>query len=307
MKKVLIYLTCIVAILIFADNILGMCSKYYIKNYQLTGRYRSLDRLLKEVNTDIILIGNSAILNSINPEIVENSLSMTCYNGGIVGQSIDFSETIIDCVLQRHTPQIFVLGLRPEEMGGNIGEGIYDVLKPYYKMGFKSIDDHFNQTSGLERFLLQSNLIRYNTIWVRVLLYMLYDNTKSLENGFMPKDIPSSLPKLKKIEKCEMPVEHKLKSIERIIQKCRNHNIKLIICFPPTLLTFENDMIPCVKAVNDLCTFHHIPCFIDYKNEDFQCRSDLFYDEEHLNKKGAVIYSKLMSNRFNTFVSNNNK
>ena len=147
MKKVLIYLISIVVILILADNLLGICSKYYIKNHQLTGRYRSLDRLLKEVNTDIIFIGNSAILNSVNPEIVEDSLSMTCYNGGIVGQSIDFSETIIDCILQRHTPKLFVLGLRPEETGGNIGEGIYDVLKPYYNMGFKSIDDHFNHSS----------------------------------------------------------------------------------------------------------------------------------------------------------------
>ena len=307
MKKVLIYLISIVVILILADNILGICSKYYIKNYQLTGRYRSLDRLLKEVNTDIIFIGNSAILNSVNPEIVEDSLSMTCYNGGIVGQSIDFSETIIDCILQRHTPKLFVLGLRPEETGGNIGEGIYDVLKPYYNMGFKSIDDHFNQTSGFERLLLHSNLLRYNTIWIRVLLYMLYDNTKSQENGFMPKDIPSTLPELKHIKKCEKPVEHKLKCIERIIHKCRNHNIKLVICYPPTLLSFGNDLIPCASAVNDLCTHYSVPCFIDYENKEFQKHPELFYDSEHVNKNGATIYSKIISNRIKNMVLSNNK
>lgn len=301
MKKILIYITCILVILILTDNLLGICSRYYIKNHQLTGRYRSLDRLIREVKADIILIGNSAILNSVNPEIIEDSLSMTCYNGGIVGQSIDFSETIIDCILQRHTPKMFVLGLRPEEMGENIGEGIYDVLKPYYKMGYKSIDDHFNKTDGFERILLQSNLIRYNTIWVRVLLYMLYDNTHSQENGFMPKEIPSTLPMLKQIEKYEMPVERKLKCIERIIQKCQSHNIQLIIVFPPTLLTFENNQTPCAKVVNDLCTQHNIQCFMDYGNKEFQNHPELFYDEEHVNKDGAVVYSKIISNRINKY------
>ena len=96
---IFIYITCIVTILFLADELLGICSRYYIKNNQLTGRYRSLDRLIKEVDADIILIGNSAILNSVDPQIVEDSLSMTCYNGGIVGQGIDFSETIIISIL----------------------------------------------------------------------------------------------------------------------------------------------------------------------------------------------------------------
>lgn len=302
MKKVFIYITCIVTILFLVDELLGICSRYYIKNHQLTGRYRSLDRLIKEVDADIILIGNSAILNSVDPQIVEDSLSMTCYNGGIVGQGIDFSETIIDCILQRHTPKIFVLGLRPEEMGAKIGDGIYDVLKPYYAIGYKSIDDHFNKTDGFEHLLLQSNLIRYNSIWVRVLLYMLFDNIKNQENGFMPKDIPASLPMLKHIGKYETPVEHKMQCVKRIIQKCQAKGIKLVLCFPPTLLSFEKDPIPCVMAVHDLCSRHNIPCFMDYNDKGFQLHPELYYDEEHVNKNGAAIYSERLSSRIKTTI-----
>lgn len=303
MKKVIIYIISIVIILFLTDSLMGVCSSYYIKNHKLPGRYRPLDKLIKEVNTDIVLIGNSAILNSIDPQIIKDSLSMTCYNGGIEGQGIEFCETVIDCILQRHTPKMIVLGLRPEEMGANIGEGIYDVLKPYYKMGYNSIDYHFNQTGKFERTLLQSNLIRYNTIWVRVLLYMLFDNTIYQENGFMPKNIPSSFPSLMHIDKVEQPISNKLECIERIIKKCNEKNIALSICYPPTLMAFGKVKIPCIDAVYGLCTCYNIPCYIDYNNPYFQQHPELFYDNGHVNKNGAYIYSKIVSSKLRTIAN----
>lgn len=296
MKKVILYIIGIIFCLTIADIAFGICSKYYIKNYQLIGRYQPLDRLIKEVNTDIILIGNSVILNSVNPEIIQDSLSMTCYNGGITGQGVFFFETIIDCILQRHTPKMIVVGLRPEEVGGYIGEGIYDVLKPYYGMGYTSIDDHFNETNGFDRFLLHSNLLRYNTIWVRVLLYMLFDDTTYPENGFMPMDIPSKFPLLHQIEGYEEPVKAKLDCIERIIQKCQARNIDIVVCFPPTLSSFKHEGIPCVNAVKDICNRYYAPCLIDYNNKYYQSHPELFYDTGHVNKFGAENYSKDLSN-----------
>lgn len=295
MKKVIIYIIGTVLCLIMADIIFGICSKYYIKNYQLIGRYRPLDRLIKEVDTDIICIGNSAILNSVNPEIIEDSLSMTCYNGGTTGQGVFFFETIIDCILQRHTPKMFVVGLRPEEIGGNIGEGIYDVLKPYYGIGYISIDDHFNKASGFDRFLLHSNLLRYNTIWMRVLLYMLFDDTTYSENGFMPMNKPTQYPQLKLIETSEAPVKAKLECIERIIKKCQARNIDIVICYPPTLNSFKQKELPCIKAMKDLCHRYKTPCLIDYNNKYFQNHPELFYDTGHVNKLGADMYTKKLS------------
>ena len=305
MKKVIIYIIGIILCLIITDILFGICSKYYIKNYQLIGRYQPLDRLIKEVDSDIILIGNSGILNSVNPEIIEDSLSMTCYNGGISGQGVFFFETIIDCILQRYTPQMIVVGLRPEEVGMNIGDGIYDVLKPYYGLGYTSIDDHFNKTtSGFNRFLLHSNLLRYNTIWVRVLLYMLFDDTTYSPNGFMPMDKPSKIPQLHYIKEYEKPVKVKLDCIERIIQKCKASNIDIIICFPPTLSFFEQGVTPCVNAVKDICNSYKIPCFIDFNNEYFYNHPELFYDTGHVNKNGANIYSINISYNLHNILEN---
>lgn len=308
MKKVIIYIIGTILCLTITDTIFGICCKYYIKNYRLVGRYQPLDRLIKEVSTDIICIGNSAILNSLNPEIIEDSLSMTCYNGGITGQGVFFFETIIDCILQRHTPKMIIVGLRPEEVGGNIGEGIYDVLKPYYGMGYTSIDDHFNKASGFDRFLLHSNLLRYNTIWMRVLLYMLVDDTAYPENGFMPMNRPTNFPQLKQIDTYEIPVKAKLECIERIIQKCQTRNIDIVICFPPTLYSFKHKDLPCVKAINALCHYYKTPCLIDYNNKFFQGHPEFFYDNGHVNKDGADKYSKcIVTNIYHLYKNDNTK
>ena len=297
MKKVVLYLTGIILCIIVADITLGVCCKYYIKNFELKGRYQPLDRLIKKVDTDIILIGNSVILTSLNPEIIEDSLSMNCYNGGIIGQGVYFFETIIDCILQRHTPKMFVVGLRPEEVGKNIGDGIYDVLKPYYDMGYTSIDEHFNKTSGFDRLLLHSNLLRYNTIWVRVLLYMLLDNTTYPKNGFIPKDNPTIIPQPHQIKGYDEPVMAKLNCIERMIQKCKARNVDIVICFPPILSSFNQEEIPCVNAVKDICNRYNTPCLIDYNNKYYQSHPELFYDTGHVNKDGADIYSMILSNQ----------
>ena len=143
MKKLLIFLSCTLAIVIISDMAFGIGFTHYVKTHNLPGRFQPLDKLIRQTDADILFVGNSVIQDAINPSILQDSLRMSCYNGGIVGQDLDFFETVIDCVLQRYSPKMIVLGLRPEEIGENIGNGIYDVLRPYYHIGFKSIDEHF--------------------------------------------------------------------------------------------------------------------------------------------------------------------
>lgn len=292
MKKVIIFIFGVFFCVVITDVIVGACCKFYVKNFRLVGRYEPLDRLIKQVDSDVLLIGNSIILNSIDPQIIEDSLSLSCYNGGIVGQGIEFSETIIDCILQRYTPSKIIIGLRPEEMGNSVGEGIYDVLRPYYKLGYKSIDKHFENASDSERVLLHSNLYRYNTIWARIILYMLFDKTNYSLNGFMPHDIPPTQPVMRNIAYCEPPSEKKIACLERIITKCKNRGISLYVCFPPTFLTFPQNPVPCVKRVNDVCIKNNIPCLIYYNDIEFLENPGLFFDNIHVNKEGASLYTK---------------
>lgn len=297
MKKVIAYIFFTILIVVFADIIVGIASTYYVKNHDLPGRYQPLDKLIKKVDTDVLLIGNSAIENSINPDIIQDSLGMSCYNGGIEGQGIFFFETMIDCALQRYSPKVIVLGFRPEELGKRVGDGIYDVLRPYYHVGFPSIDEHFNNAAPNERFLLQSSLYRFNTVWTRIILYSLFDRHTYTSNGFKEHNVPSVLPTLKTIKHTDKVMEGKLHSLERIISKCKRHGVKLIVCFPPQYLEFIQQPIPSIAAVEELCKNQDIACYADYNDSLFLSHPELFWDNGHLNKNGASIYSQMMVSR----------
>ena len=283
MKKVIFFILSIIFFVVMADLILGRWSICYVKNHHLPGRYQPLDKLIKDVDTDILLIGNSLIQNGLNPQVLEDSLGMTCYNGGIAGQGLDFFETIVDCALQRYTPRIVVMAFRPEEMGENVGAGLYEVLRPYYHTGYSSLDEHFDNVSPSERFLLKSSLYRFNVVWARILIYSLFDRTEYTSNGFYENKVPSVFPVIRTIDKVDTPVKWKMDCMERIIQKCQKRGIKL--CVKKWIIFFRAKFRVIVL------------CFMDYVNQEFLDAPELFSDNAHLNINGAIVYSQLFSSR----------
>ena len=304
MKKVLFFIVNATLLVVIADVILGYCSINYVKTHDLPGRYQPLDKLIKHVEADVLLIGNSLIANGLNPQILEDSLGMNCYNGGITGQGIDFFETMIDCALHRYTPRIVVLGMRPEEMGENIGAGLYEVLRPYYHTGYSSIDEHFDNVEPSERILLKSSFYRFNIVWARILIYSLFDHSYYAPNGFHEAKVPRIPPVINIINKVDTPVKWKMDCLERIIQKCQARGVKICVCFPPSLLKFPCNPVPCVSYVDDLCKRYGVPCFQDYYSDAFIGAPELFSDNAHLNRNGATVYSQLMSSRLNKYFLN---
>ena len=75
---------------------------------------RKNDRLIHSVlgtNEDILIFGSSRALHHYNPEIIEDSLGMTCYNVGSGGQNIYFHLALLESTLERYTPEIVILEL----------------------------------------------------------------------------------------------------------------------------------------------------------------------------------------------------
>ncbi len=297
MKKLLIFLSCTLAIVIISDMAFGIGFTHYVKTHNLPGRFQPLDKLIRQTDADILFVGNSVIQDAINPSILQDSLRMSCYNGGIVGQDLDFFETVIDCVLQRYSPKMIVLGLRPEEIGENIGNGIYDVLRPYYHIGFNSIDEHFDNMSPENRLLLNSSFYRFNSIWIRILLYSLFDDTKYTANGFIGGDIPAQIPTIQEMNHVDKPSERKINCLKRIVGKCKGRGIKVCICFPPCLINFTQKDLPCITAVENICKQQGILCFVDYNNPFFLSSPELFHDVVHININGAEIYSRQIASK----------
>ena len=301
MRKVFVFIICTILIVVVCDVLVGWASVNYVKSHSLPGRYEPLDRLIRQVEPDVLLLGNSVMQSAIDPEIVESNTTMSCYNGGILGQDVRFFETMLDCVCQRYTPKYVVLGFRPEELGEGVGDGLYDVLRPYYHTGYPAIDEHFDREAPTEKFLLQSSLYRFNIIWVRILLYSLFDHTDYNTNGFNGLGVPAVLPSMQEIRWVDMPVKRKLDTLESMMAKCQSRGTRMVVCIPPALMHFPGDSLPCVSAVKQLCVRYGVDCWIDYADSEFLAKPSLFADNVHLNVNGAKKYSQIIASRLAHF------
>lgn len=293
------FLSIVFTFILSFDIIIGIGCRYYVKNHTLGGRYSSIDYLLKRTNEDIVIIGNSVTMNSLIPSIITDKLGLSCYNGSVSGMGITFFSTMVDCVLSHHHPKYIIIGLRPEEMGTNIGDGYYDILRPYYHLGYKDIDLYMNK-NWQEKILLHSSLYRFNKIWIRILFYCFTNTDKStiLNKGFVANKVPNPLPELKQVEGNDRLSNTKVYYLNKIIKRCKCNKIKLLVVFPPSYIKFNNKEIPCISKVKNICLKNHIKVIDKHSDPFFLSHPNLFLDNVHLNKNGAKIFTRELTSDF---------
>lgn len=298
MKKVFYFIISILIIVGCIDWVFGYFSRQYVESHTLPGDYKSIDYLLKEADEDIIILGSSIALNSTMPDIISDSTHLSCFNGGANGQSLPYFETMLECILKRYTPKYILLGMRAEELTGTGIGSRYNILSPYFESGFPLIRENMEAQSHIEKYLLKSNLYRYNTIWWRILLYHFVNpGDGSSANGFVAKGIPLTYPTLTTETKRQKITTERINCFTRIIQKCKDKEIRLIVYFPPNYKHYSEYPTPTIKTVNEICKQNDIPCFNDVADSMFLQNNKFFFDDIHLNKDGAFIYSQIIASR----------
>ena len=295
MKKFLTFVSSGAVLIILADFLFGFSISHYIENYGLHGDYQPIEHVMKTCEDDVLAIGSSVVLNSFVPTVFEDSLGLTCYNAGANSQTMPFFHTILNSVLQRYTPKMILLGLRPNELSGN-DIGRYHLLIPYYRRGINEIDSVLESKNKYEKYLLKSNLYRYNTVWFRIMLYhFIRDHEKGIK-GFSGHKKPLFPPQLTtSTEKSGVSVM-KMKLFKDFVCQCEKRGIALVVYFPPMYTLYE-EKTATVTEVQRLCQEHHIPCYYDTQDSIFLKHQEWFYDNVHLVKDASYIYSKSLVKR----------
>ena len=295
MKKFLSYFITIVVLLVAIDYLFGYGMRFYINKYGLHGDYQPIEYVMKKCEDDILFIGSSVVINSLMPSVLEDSLGYTCYNTGANSQAMPYFHTIMNCVLQRYTPKMIILGLRPDDLAGD-GIGRYHLLVPYYHTGYNEIDSVLESKDWRAKYLLQSNLYRYNTIWFRILLYHFIRGHENTHKGFLGHEKPSFPPYLTNTIGTQNVSETKVKILNDIIYKCKQYGVNVVIYSPP-MYTRYKEKTGMVKELERICEDEGIPYFYDTEDSLFLEHQEWFYDNVHLNKYGAVEYSNVFAKR----------
>jgi hypothetical protein len=294
--KIFIFPATVVILVVLIDGLFGIFVDLYLSKYSLPGEYRKIEYLMKESSEDLIILGSSLAINAYIPEIIEDSLGITCFNGGCNSQSLPFFQCMIESMLNRYTPRCIVLSLRKEELVLN-SLARFGLLMPYYHRGNPSIDYFLEMENKGKTLFFHSNLYRYNTIGWRMLLYQIKSFDEIERKGFVPHTIPKFQPNLDDQSMysdyyyCLNPVREE--SFRKIIRLCKDAGIQLIVTLPPVYIKFPDNGRPYeLIALENLCKENNIPFINDSQSPFFLSRPDLFYDSRHLNYIGSEIYTK---------------
>ena len=280
-------------IMIIIDQLYGYTLDYMHSNSK-SGSNKEMYDLCMNDKYDIIILGSSRARHHYIPQIIEDSLSMSCYNGGLDGNGIILMSGITELILQRYNPKLIIYDI---ENAFDINEYLPDnkclryikPLKPFFRND--SIGNLIKTISDDEYIYIHSGLYRYNSIFISVFKDFLINNKQPTKKGYSPlygcmkKDV-----KVKDADGKVVVDSLKYNSFTKFVDRISEKKILLIVVASPKYKKDFADLIPLVEY----CKKKNIP-FVDYYNHDyFMANNSLFKEPMHLNDDGARKFTQYL-------------
>ena len=294
-KKKFFLIVFSVCVLVAAiDVAIDMGVRWYVRHGNIPGDYGKIEYMLKRVDPQILLLGASTCMNSIDPEVLEKELGKTVFNGGLNDQRLEFFDIMSEAVFKRSPPELLILVLRREDLVVS-GRGRFAMMNIYYHCGNRTLDKYLDEGGLTRRILQRSALYRFNTYWWRILLYHFKSFNELAHGGFVGKPVPKFPPRLlnggKRTASAVNP--QKMRCLENILARCRKFGTRMLIVITPTYYRYgrggDHDGVMFIRA---FCDRNGIPLVDDSQNPDFAEHSEYFFDNNHLNVNGAKIYTR---------------
>lgn len=298
MKKYLIKIALFFVAVVVVDVLFGIACKY-MNDHSKGGGIKSRHYVCKESNEGVLIFGSSRAKHHYVPDIIEDSLGMTCYNTGEDGNGIILCYGFLKMITQRYSPRLIIYDVSQFDMYEDDNIKYLDLMKPfYYEPGIDSI---FWEVNPKSKFMMLSNLYRYNTTCLRVLGNFIYPM------GNYPKGY-SALSKTMDYEpeindnKQRVIDTLKIHFFEQFIHLTQAKGVSLICCGSPKYKSpkDDNDYDPIIL----LCNQYNVPFFYFGAEPDIALDRTCFEDRGHMNDKGARLYTSMMCHCISNYINN---
>ena len=284
------------ALVILADFFTGKVLNYFYFR-QTSGWDFETKYSIEDTKADVLIFGASRAQQQYNPEFIEDSLNLTCYNVGRDGMPFFYHYAVLQGVLKRYSPKIILLDCEYGVLKKT--ESSYErisCLLPYYK-AHPEMRSVIELRSPFEKYKLLSQIYPYNSLMFKIASGNLSSGKKKNETikGYMPLTRSLDEP-IKTIDYTkEYEVDSlKVNMLQSFIDDCKKRNIKLfILCSPYYINPVGKDYS--MKLVEEKAAANNIN-FLDYSKEKiFLSNSKLFDDTVHVNTTGSKIFSTMLA------------
>lgn len=266
----------------------------------------------KNVNADLLIMGNSRASCHINPDILDSILPVHSYNLGLHAGILPLQFHIWRLYIKRNRkPRTIVWNV---DWGTLSGEGDLSKRKSHYlpwcndpdwkpiieKAGFSFFDKYIPcwKYAGRSELLVKGFKeyagIPASDYGIPFIL--------SYKRGYIRLD--DRQPKQKWILRHEFKTGN-FDATEDFLRMCRREKIQVIFYYSPVYAPFRESFEPYIityPAIDSLAKAWNIP-FLDYSRVPESSDSTLFKDDIHLNGKGADWLSRRLGHDVDSLLS----
>ena len=292
MKRFIIEIVAFFLIIAVIDQIGGRIIKY-IDVHSQYGDAFTREYITSHCTEDIIIMGSSRGNHHYDPQIISDSLKLSCFNCAYDALGILNMYGRYLLMTRKHTPKILVYDVFTRfDIYDNKNNHLFflDGMKQYADE--PEIMNIFDDILPLEHYKLQSLLYRYNTK-VFLLNSEIRRKWPSSKLGYSPLDGTMDYEPEPYVAEYtnQQPDSVKMKYMRKLIHEARRKGTKIIFCISPRYGTAPNsDLDPIIKLAKE----ENVPLLNHYTDKRFTTKKEFFEDSFHLNKIGATAYTKMI-------------
>lgn len=288
--RVMLFFAC-VAVMDFAFSLIFS----YLRAHAKGGSTANCEYIANRCQDDIIILGSSRATHHYVPQIIEDSLGVTCYNCGEEGNGVILAYGRLKMLTERYTPKLVLYELTPDYDYGKLepNNKYLGYLRAYYykdgiKEVFKDFDDDLSSLkmmSGMYRNTGRILPVVFDNITYR-------DNQKGFEalNGVM-KPTQEKPNEKNNVDICIDSL--KLYYVEKVIDLCQSKQIPICFMISPRYGMVGVDMTNYYPGI-ELCKRHNVPVYNFIACPSISDHPDFFQDGGHMNSLGAVAFTSLL-------------
>lgn len=289
MKKFILKVGLFFLALIIVDRALGTIFAY-MGDHAKGGYMGHHKYATDKANEDILIFGSSRAIHHYNPQILSDSLGMSCYNCGVDGNGIILFYGLWQMIKKHHKPKMIVydISLSFDFCKGESNQKYLGWLRADYdRPGVKEI---FAVIDPTEKYKMMSWLYRYNSKFLQNVTDYIHPIFGIEGNGYLPLKGEMDTMKIKKANGDNRQItldEQKIYYLKKLIEETRGDSVKLVFAVSPSWYG-EAQVQPIVDFFNN-----ENAVFIDFSNKEKYTRhTEYFKDGQHLNSFGADEYTK---------------
>lgn len=289
MKKYLIKIALFFVAVAVVDVLFGFACQY-MNSHSKGGGVKSRYYVCKESNEEVLVFGSSRAKHHYVPDIIEDSLDITCYNTGEDGNGIIYSYGMLKMITQRYSPKLIIYDVSGFDMYEDDNMKYLDLLKPYYDE--PGVDSIFWAVEPKTRWMMLSNLYRYNTTCLRIMggfIHPISDSPK----GYLALNKAMEYEPEPAQEEAEQTVDTlKMHYFEKFIQLTKNRYIRLVCCTSPYYKAPLDDSN--YELIKRMCKKYDVPFIYYGACPEISFEKQYFQDRTHMNETGAELFTSTL-------------